>query len=486
MSAARGRRRRRALVAALAAAAGAFSLAGCGGDEQDPAIGRATLRAVPANALVALHLSTDTRRGAVRVGAGVARRLPSWEGLRRDLLRRVSAAGCGVDLAKRPGRELSFALLPARGGRSTSLLVADAPAQGVEDVPSPCGALVARRLPGGLVAIGEPASVSAAAQTAGGERRALVEDPVYERAAAGLPRERVLDAWASGRGVRRLLAPLGGLYATLAGLIDAPGLRGAVAALVPREDGATLTVRRIAGSSAPAGPAFEPTLQEHAPADTLTYVASGSLGPALERFLLLAEPGAGAAPAPAVRRLTALGRLGGESATLVIPSERGPIAALIGRVRDAGRARAAMRALEPDLLALAGAPGGASWVDASPGGLRARTLADAPGRGLSWALDGDLLLVSGSLDGLSALAADGPRLGDARGFRAVRGDTREPLTSLVFLDPNQLLRLGADTQVAASGALEGSRSDLAKVRAAGVTTTGTSRESTVDLSIWIP
>jgi hypothetical protein len=137
-------------------------------------------------------------------------------------------------------------------------------------------------------------------------------------------------------------------------------------------------------------------------------------------------------------------------------------------------------------MALAGAPDGASWIGASPQGLSARTLADAPGQGLAWALDGDLLMLAGSLDGLSALAAEGPRLGDSRGFRAVLGDTGDPLTSLVFLDPDQLLRLGADTSVAAPGALEGSRRDLAKVRAAGVTTTGTSRESTVDLSIWIP
>ena len=78
------------------------------------------------------------------------------------------------------------------------------------------------------------------------------------------------------------------------------------------------------------------------------------------------------------------------------------------------------------------------------------------------------------------------RLQDARGFEAVTGNAGNPITSLVFLDPNQLLRLGADTGIGPAGALEGSRRDLAKVRAVGVTTTGSSRESTVDLSLWIP
>ena len=118
--------------------------------------------------------------------------------------------------------------------------------------------------------------------------------------------------------------------------------------------------------------------------------------------------------------------------------------------------------------------------------MRARTLADAPGRSLSWAIDGTTLIVSTALDGIATITGDGPRLRDARGFEAVTGNARNPITSLVFLDPNQLLRLGADTGIGPAGALEGSRRDLAKVRAIGVTTTGSSRESTVDLSLWIP
>ncbi len=66
------------------------------------------------------------------------------------------------------------------------------------------------------------------------------------------------------------------------------------------------------------------------------------------------------------------------------------------------------------------------------------------------------------------------------------GNPRNRINSLIFLDPKQLLRLGADTGIGPVGALEGSRTDLAKVRSIGVTTTGTSRLSTVDLSLWIP
>ena len=481
MSALSGRRSRGGLAAALAAAA--VLVAGCGGGEREPDLGTATLAPIPANALVVLHLSTDTRRGPVRVAGKVARRLPSWAGLQRDLLRRVSAPGCGLDLGKRPGSELTFALLPARGGASAPLLVTDAPAEGVGDVPGPCGSLVVRRL-GDLTVVGEPASVLAAAAVVGGQATALVATATYRRAVAGLPAARVLDAYASARGTRDLLAPLGGLYATLAGLVDTPGLLAAAGALVPRDDGASLVMRRIADSDVRV-PVFLSTLQDVAPADTLTYVASGDLGPALERFLLLAEPG-GSAPAPAVSRFTALSRLGRESGTIVAPGQQGPVITLLSRVAEPDRVRAAMAGLEADLATLVGAPGTATWIDATPGGLRGRTLADAPGRGFSWAIDGSTLIVSTALDGIGTIKADGPRLGGTRAFRAVTGNTRNPITSLVFLDPNQLLRLGADTGLGPAGALEGSRRDLAKVRAIGVTTTGSSRESTVDLSLWIP
>lgn len=481
MSALTGSGGRGSIAAALAAAA--VLAAGCGGDDREPGLGTATLAPIPANALVVLHLSTDTRRGPVRVAGKVARRLPSWAGLQRDLLRRASARGCGLDLRRRPGTELTFALLPARGGASTPLLVTDAPAQGVTDVPGPCGSLVVRRL-GDLTVVGEPASVLAAADVVGGQRTALVATRTYRRAVAGLPAARVLDAYASARGTRDLLAPLGGLYGTLAGLVDTPGLRGAAGALVPRNDGASLVMRRIADNDAPI-PGFRSTLQDTAPADTLTFVASGELGAALERFLLLAEPG-GSAPAPAVDRFTALSRLGRESATVVAPGQQGPVITLLSRITEPERVRAAMTGLEADLATLVDAPGTAAWTDVAPGGLRGRTLADAPGQGLSWAIDGRTLIVSTALDGISTIKAAGPRLAGTRAFRAVTGNTRNPITSLVFLDPNQLLRLGADTGLGPAGALEGSRRDLAKVRAIGVTTTGTSRESTVDLSLWIP
>jgi hypothetical protein len=482
-------RGRRGIVAAVAVilaigVAGLVALLVLSSGSSDRAIATETMRLVPANALVALHLSTDRGRTAVRGGARVAGRLPSWPRIQRDLTRRVSAAGCGIDLRRRPGRELTFALLPARGGSSTPLLVTDAPARGVSAAPSPCGALVVRKV-AGLVVIGEPAGVAAAAEVAAGRRPALVTSPVYRTVARGLPDSRVLDAWASARGTRDLLTPLGGLYATLAGLVDTDGLRGAAAALTTDGDGARFVIRRVAVSAAPVAP-FRATLQDEAPADTLTYVASGDLGSGLQRWLLLAAPGAGSPTAAAAARLEALGRRGRETATLVAPGEKGPAVTLVSHVRRPAAVRAAMTALEPALATLIGADAGVAWRTTGTGSARTRTLGDAATAPLAWALDGTTLILSTAPGGIATVRGGGPRLAQAPGFRAVTGNLRNPINSLVFLDPKQLLRLGADTGISPVGALNGSRTDLARVRSIGVTTTGTSRLSTVELSLWIP
>ena len=472
-----------AVILAISAA-GLVALLLLSGGGSDRAIATSTMRLVPANALVALHLSTDRGRSAVRSGARVAGRLPSWPRIQRDLVRRVSASGCGIDLRRRPGKELTFALLPARGGSSTPLLVTDAPARGVSTTPGPCGALVVRKV-GDLVVIGEPAGVAAAAQVAAGRRPALVASAVYRKAATGLPDSRVLDAWASSRGTRDLLTPLGGLYTTLAGLVDTDGLRGAAAALTTSGDGAQFVIRRVAVSAAPVAP-FRSALQNEAPADTLTYVASGDLGSGLQRWLLLAAPGAGSPTAAAASRLQALGRLGRETATLVAPGDKGPTVSLVSRVQRPAAVRAAMTALEPALATLIGAPSGVAWKTSGSGAARTRTLGDPATAPVAWALDGATLILSTAPGGIATVRGGGPRLSQAPAFRAVTGNLRNPITSLVFLDPKQLLRLGADTGISPVGALQGSRTDLARVRSIGVTTTGTSRLSTVELSLWIP
>ena len=186
-------------------------------------------------------------------------------------------------------------------------------------------------------------------------------------------------------GTRDLLAPLGGLYATLAGLIDTPGLRGAAAALVPRDDGASLVIRRIADSDARV-PVFRPTLQDAAPADTLTYVASADLGPGA-RAVPAARRAGGRRRADAGRRALhraqparprvrdgrrSRPRRGGHDAP---EPDRGPGAGARGDDRDRARPHDARRARP------APRPGRTSLPAAcAPARSRTRRAARCPGR----------------------------------------------------------------------------------------------------------
>ena len=139
---------------------------------------------IPAGALVALHLSTDTSRPAVR-RAGTLAGAPALvaRAARGPARPALDGEGCGIDLREDAGSEVAFALLPGRGGAASPLLLSDAPASGLPDEGSQrCGALVVQRI-GDLVAIGEPATLAAAAAVAAGTARALVDD-------AGLPARR--------------------------------------------------------------------------------------------------------------------------------------------------------------------------------------------------------------------------------------------------------------------------------------------------------
>ncbi|HVP01179.1 MAG TPA: hypothetical protein VMT10_01310 [Solirubrobacteraceae bacterium] len=484
------RRRRTALLLVVLAlvALGAGLLAGRGAGSGGPPAS-ATLRLVPADALVAVHVSTDRGRTATAAAAArLAQRLPSWPRLQASVLRRLTARGCGIDLRRRPGRETVFALLPGAGGVASPLIVTDAPAKGLGDVSRPCGALVARRVDG-LVVIGQPAGVLAAQSAADGRATSLANSPVYRRAASGLPSDRVADAWVSPQGARRLLTPLGGALGLIGSLLDARGLRGVAAALVPTDAGARVAVRRVVARGSGGAP-FRATLHRLAPADTLAYVASGDLASTLQRLVVLAGPGAGRALPRLLAQggvpLDTLGRLGRESAVVIAPGESGPSLTLLARVQQPARAQAAMRALEPALATLAGAPAETSFADAAPGGKPARTLAGAATTGLTWAIDGTTLIVGTTPAAVADARSHVGRLTATPAYRAVAGNVPNPIRSLVFLDPKNLLQLSEQTGIGPGAALQGVRGDLDRIRAVGAYSAGAGDVSTVDLSFSIP
>src|SRR4051794_8182847 len=111
-----------ALVLVLIVVVVALASGGGGGSSAPPAEDAAAL--VPANALVYVHLSTDTGRGATSDASKVAGRFPSWPALRDGLESRLQAPGCDVATkALKSAKEAALAIFDTGSGSTANSLV---------------------------------------------------------------------------------------------------------------------------------------------------------------------------------------------------------------------------------------------------------------------------------------------------------------------------------------------------------------------------
>jgi hypothetical protein len=76
-------------------------------------------------------------------------------------------------------------------------------------------------------------------------------------------------------------------------------------------------------------------------------------------------------------------------------------------------------------------------------------------------------------------------LADLANWQLSVGNHPDLLSSLVFLDFSRLLTLGEETGLSASSAYRSAKAGLQKVRAIGAITSGTSSESTAEISLLI-
>lgn len=490
-----------ALVVVLALAVWLLAF---GGDSGGTPAADAT-RLVPANALVYVHLSTDTGREGTKAARSLAGRFPSYDRLRDALLARLTAPKCGVSAKALEGREAALALLDGgTAGTAGSLVLVDTGKSAKTATARSCGGVQVQRI-GRFIAVGQPASLQAARDLAAGKGRSLARDARYAKATGELPADRVLDAWVSQDGVRRLLAPQGGLLGAGGTLLDQPGLVGAAIGVTARQHDVRVTIRseldgRRRQASGPDTPfkAFKPALQDEAPADALAYLGVANLAGAAQRLLAAG----GSTTAGIGQLLTGLRqRLGasasarlnrdllslfkGESALILTPSVPAPTLTVIARTSDEGATRRALAALQSPLekaLTIKGAPAPTFARRGDAFQLRLAT-----GVELDYAVFGGKLVVSTQLAGISKVRAGGRKLpGTATWKAAIGTKTSNPITSLVFLDFSQLLRLGEQTGLNDSRAYLAVKEDLQKVRAVGARSRSGSEESTAELTLSIP
>jgi Protein of unknown function (DUF3352) len=508
------RSRPRALVVAAAAAVALVAilvvLAAAGGGGSAAAPSQAATRLVPAAALVYVHLSTDTRREGVRRAQTLASSFPSYARLRDGLLRRLSAPGCGIS-GSLHGQDAALALLPGTGGTAGSLVLIDTGKHHAAAAQRSCGQVSARYI-GRYLAIGQPATLAEAAGLAAGRGHSLADDPLYRHASANLPSDRVLDAFASAAGVRRLLAPQGGVLGAAGVLLDRPGLRGVAASLSAERPGVRIVLHTItdptaagAGASRP----FTPTLQHVIPAKAFAYLGVSDVGTALGRLLGALGSGSGSASSGSGSALGALltrakaqldrvagGRLTsdvlslfrGEVGVALTPALPAPVLTLVARTHNDEATRAALAVLRAPLARLLTPPGGnpPRWTRSVVAGAEAFSLQIAPGIQVAYAVFGGKLVIATKLSGIADLRRGGAPLDSTSEYREVAGNPGGTVSSVVFLDFHQLLRLGEETGLGGSAAYRSYRDDLAKVRAIGAHSSSAGDESTAEILLSIP
>ena len=497
-------RRRAVALVALAAVAVlavvlAVALANSGG-AKPPATGAARL--IPSDALVYLHASTDRGRGAVQRAQKLLERFPSWPGLRDSLLRRLSSGTNRADVSPWLGKEAALALLNTQGSTAGSLVVLgvrdEGSARAFLDRGASGTAFTYRgtrvlhygqldaALTGGYLVVGQDASIRQALDLAAGHGTPLAGNATYRRATSGLPEGRVLDAYLSVDGVRRLLEPQGGLLGAAGALLDNPALQGTALALTPEKPGARLTVHSILDPklkrTATFRP-FRPSLVGDVPKDALAYLGISGLDRAGPSLLNLAGPLIG--QLRGARSLLPLFK--GEVALVITPRIPNPVLTLIAPAGDQARAAAAFAQLQGPLAKLL-APKGSTPVfqERTIAGVKAFSLRLGAGREIDYAIFDGKLVASTNASGIAAVKAGGGSLEDNPGFKATLKNHPKQVTSLVFLDFSQLLTLGEQTGLSDSPAYNRVREDLHQVTAVGASTTGGEKETTAELRFQIP
>lgn len=517
------RRRRRLLVALLTVGTlgvGVLALSTVLGHEdadekggRDPAPAARAAMLVPGDALAYLHLSTDRDRPSVERALELAEGFPSWPGLRDGLIARLGGAGgpqAASELEGWIGDEAAFALLDTRGERADSLVLIEVGdrARALRYLERRTGKPVGQTPYKGTVirayrttraaftkrflALGPAASVRKAIDLQAGGGASLAASPAYRKAAAGLPTGRVADAWLSTDGVRRVLAPAGGLLGVAGQLLDRPGLAGVAGAVAPDGDGARVTTKSLLGPGAPPQPApFRASLLSDVPADAIAMLETTGLDRLASRLLGLPGGGPAGFGAAFARLKAALERRTGvdlnaqvlpllrdEAAISIAAALPVPVVTIVARTRDEQRTREALANLQLPLARLLQAPGAGQESTGALAAFRPLRLAGAdayqldvqPGFSLVYSVADGKLIASTSARGVEAAREATDPLADTEGFKTVVPDRDSRITSLTFLDFNQLLGLGEQAGLADDRSFARYRKDLRKLGAVGAST----------------
>jgi hypothetical protein len=521
------RRRLLGVVVVVVLVVLAVLIGGSGGQAPatPPATGAASI--VPSGALAYIHVSTDQSRSGVSSALALAARFPGYQALRDGLLVRLDATAPGqtVNFARdvRPwlGKEVALAVLDTNTTTPETLIVASvanraAAKRWIAGLPSDgtasYGGTTITGHPGALdtafvgkyLVSGHSASIRAAIDVAAGHSPALSRDPSYRRASAGEPAGRAVDAYVSAAGVTQLLIARGGLLGVIGSLLYQPALQGLAISLTPAPGGLQVRVHsaldpQLAGASSAT---LAPSLAAAVPYGAALYLDVTGLNRILPR--VLSTIGIGAQIPTVLKRLgialtaqgvnvqqNILSLFRGESAVVITSHAGKPVVSVVVRTANESETRTVFAELQAPLARLfaqAGQAAGQSpaFNQVTVGGVAAHQLVLVPGLQFDYAVFGGKLVLSTSLDGIAGVAHHARSILDQPAYRLTLGNHPARLSSLLFLDVNQLLRLDEQTGLITGARFRTLKPDLERVHAIGLDSTSGEAESTAELFLQIP
>lgn len=501
------RRRLTALAAAVLVVVVAFAVVAlASGGSSGPAIATDAAKLVPSNALVYVNLSTDGNRDAVKRARTLGTGFSSYASLRDSILSQLVVGADQKAVSGWLGKEAALALITGTSGSAGSLVmlsIADMPeakafvARGAKEsgpsrtykgvTLSRYGAVYAAFL-GDFLVLGQELSLHQAIDLQQGAGTALAADATYQRTSAELPADRVAEAYATSDGLRRLLAPAGGVLGAAGVLLDRPGLTGAAVSLSATGPGAEIEVRSdIPGHK---GTAFDPKLLDAVPKSAMAVYDTTGLDQSATR--LLAGAGTTQLASLLTQASTALGAdgvkeirtdvidlLSQEGVVALLPGIPAPTALVIAHAKDESRTKAALAKLSTALPKL---------LD----GAKVSTSRDGVTTIKSSAAEFDLAVIDGNIvlsttaEGIAAARNPDGGITKSDAFSAAVGKPQNPVTSVVFLDFSQLLSLAEQTGLNDSRAYLAVKADLHKVRAVGAVSSGAGGDTTTEIRIQTP
>jgi hypothetical protein len=523
------------VLAVVLAAAGLVSSAA------SAPVGDGPVRIVPADALIWIE---------VRLGAPGERtlisHLPSLARARATLLARLGAmtgAGPRIAAEMRPwlGAQAGLALLPASAERADSLFLlgvrAGARANARRFLEAVSGARPTGRLrgielyryPGGTMAAmlsaGAPASGDSTAVLALGQERSVREAIAvqrgaapslarltpYRRSAAAQPSGRILDAYASGAGLRALLDGRPGAAGAAGELLAPPSLRALGLAVAPAGGLLRVSLRsllspgaRVRSSKGPAP--FGASLADALPASTeLTVDVADLLADGPRLLAVAGSLGIGTAVLPLLRRLgpaleaeglelrTLRSDLSGQGALAVLDVDQRPAVLVVAHASHPAGAREQLAEAERALARIFSGVDGVAvplFSSRAQDGAMIDQLQLTTGLTLAYTVFRHRIVIGTSGAALAqvvaVIAGRAPSLASSAAFREVAGPAARPSASLVFAHLRRLI-----SQVRKLSLLSGRpdrelAKDLAAIRLLGARTTAAGHETTTELYLTIP